>query len=100
MAVDPQDSFNKRLQSARDRAGLDRSAETEAGADTKSDQNAYGLAMRMGVELVAALAIAVAIGYGLDRVFHTKPWLMIAFMPIGLAAGLRNLIRAMGPGSK
>ncbi len=55
--------------------------------------------MRLGVELVAAMVIAVVIGWGLDRLFHTAPWLMIAMVPVGMAAGLRNLVRATGPGT-
>ncbi len=53
--------------------------------------------MRLGVELVAAMVIAVVIGWGLDRLFHTTPWLMVLMVPVGMAAGLRNLIRAVGP---
>lgn len=44
--------------------------------------------------MVAALGVAVAIGYGLDKLLHTSPWFMIAFVPIGAAAGILNLIRA------
>jgi ATP synthase protein I len=46
--------------------------------------------------MVAAMAIAVAIGYGLDRLFGTKPLLMIIFVPIGAAAGIVNVIRSAG----
>lgn len=46
--------------------------------------------------MVAALVVGVAIGYGLDRVFHTAPWFMIGFVPIGAAAGFRNVVRTMG----
>ncbi|MGH7715718.1 MAG: hypothetical protein ACREML_06930 [Vulcanimicrobiaceae bacterium] len=27
--------------------------------------------------------------------FHTSPWIMIGFVPIGAAAGVLNLMRAM-----
>jgi ATP synthase protein I len=67
-------------------------AQSDAGAAAR----AINLAMRLGVELVAAMVIAVVIGWGLDRLFHTKPWLMILMVPVGMAAGLRNLIRATG----
>ncbi len=60
---------------------------------------AVNFAMRLGVELVAAMVIAVAIGWGLDRLFHTKPWLMLVMVPVGMAAGLRNLVRAAGKSS-
>ena len=89
-------SFEERLAKARDSAGLDRPIR-EGKAEPASDSGAMRLAMRLGVEMVAALVIAVVIGWGLDRVFHTRPWLMIAFVPLGAAAGLRNVFRAMGP---
>lgn len=94
------ESFEQRLAAARDKAGLDG---TRAGATHKSvaaGQRAVNLAMRLGVELVAAMVIAVAIGWGLDRLFHTRPWLMVLMVPVGMAAGLRNLIRAVGPRNK
>ena len=52
--------------------------------------------MRLGVEMVAAMVIAVVIGWGLDKLLHTSPWLMIVMVPVGLAAGIRNLVRAGG----
>ncbi|HET9147737.1 MAG TPA: AtpZ/AtpI family protein [Acetobacteraceae bacterium] len=90
-------SFDQRLAAARKRAGLD--APPPAGQDGQApdDPGALNLAMRLGIELVAAMVIAVAIGYGLDRLFHTSPWFMIAFVPVGAIAGFRNLMRAMGP---
>jgi ATP synthase protein I len=92
-------SFEDRLAKARDSAGLDRPP-TQGKPDTTSDSGAMRLAMRLGVEMVAALVIAVVIGWGLDRLFHTRPWLMIVFVPLGAAAGLRNVFRAMGPEPK
>ncbi len=52
--------------------------------------------MRLGVEMVAAMVIAVVVGWGLDKLFHTSPWLMIIMVPVGMVAGLRNLLRAAG----
>src|ERR1700709_1264208 len=92
-------SFEQRLAKARGSAGMDRPPSASKRPDN-SNSNAIRLAMRLGVELVAALVIAVAIGWGLDRLFHTRPWLIIAFVPVGAAAGIRNLIRAVGPGDK
>ena len=41
----------------------------------------------------AALVVGMGIGWYLDRVFGTKPWLIIVFSLFGIAAGFRNLIR-------
>jgi len=95
---DDRNSFDQRLSAARSRAGLDKPATT--GQQQENGPNPFSLAMRLGAEMVASLVVAVAIGYGLDRLFHTSPWFMIVFVPIGAAAGLRNVIRTMGPNQK
>lgn len=85
--------FEARLRAAEEAArGVERpeSGRSQAG----SAHRAIELAMRLGVEMVAAMVIAVVIGWGLDRLFHTSPWLMIIMVPVGLAAGLRNILRA------
>jgi ATP synthase protein I len=91
------DSFEQRLAAAQDNAGLGSSKRVSAHKSVGAGQSAINLAMRLGVELVAAMAIAVVIGWGLDRLFHTKPWLMVLMVPVGMVAGLRNLVRAAGP---
>jgi len=53
--------------------------------------------LRVGVELVSALVVAVAIGYGLDRLFGTMPILTAVFVPLGGAAGVINLWRVFVP---
>jgi ATP synthase protein I len=94
------DSFEQRLAAARENAKLDGPKKASMHKSVGAGHNALNLAMRLGVELVAAMAIAVAIGWGLDRLFHTRPWLMVLMVPVGMVAGLRNLIRAAGPRTK
>jgi len=55
--------------------------------------NALGLALRVGVELVSALAVGLAIGWLLDAWLETRPWLMLAFILLGGAAGILNVYR-------
>ncbi len=50
----------------------------------------------IGVALVAATAIGLGVGYGLDRLFGTKPWLTLIFLLFGIAAGFLNLFRDVG----
>ena len=50
----------------------------------------------VGVSLVAATAIGLAIGYGLDRWLGTSPWLTMIFTLFGIAAGFLNLFRDLG----
>ena len=55
-----------------------------------------GFALRIGVEIVAALIVGVAIGYFLDRWLGTKPWFLLLFFVLGAAAGFMNVFRVVG----
>ncbi len=55
--------------------------------------NALSLAFRVGVELISAVAIGTAIGWGLDKWLDTRPWLMLVFIILGGAAGVMNVYR-------
>ncbi len=50
-------------------------------------------ASSVGLNLVFSTFVGLAIGYGLDRLFHTAPWLMIIFTILGIVAGFRELVR-------
>jgi ATP synthase protein I len=50
----------------------------------------------IGIALVAATAIGLLIGYGLDRWLGTRPWLTMLFTLFGIAAGFLNLFRDVG----
>jgi len=63
--------------------------------DEKSTNNGLGFAMRIGVELVAALVIGVGFGLFLDNWLETKPWFMLTFFLLGAAAGMFNVYRVV-----
>lgn len=52
------------------------------------------MAWRMVIELVSGLGIGFGIGYGLDAVFGTQPFLMLIFVFLGLAAGVKVMLRS------
>ncbi len=82
--------FDAKLRQARDAA--DKSGgRTEPENDGRSG---LGFAMRIGVELVAALIVGVAIGYFLDQWLGTKPWLMLLGFVFGSVAGFLGVYRA------
>ncbi len=91
-------SFKERLEAARSRQGLD--APPPASAKESGDiggMSPWGIGLRVGVELVSALVVAVAIGYGLDRLFGSKPILTALFVLLGGAAGVLNVWRIFAP---
>ena len=50
-------------------------------------------ASMVGVHLVVATFVGLAIGYGLDVFFGTKPWLTLIFLFLGIATGFRDLFK-------
>lgn len=48
----------------------------------------------MVIELVAGLGIGFGIGYGLDSLLGTKPILMVLFIFLGFAAGVKTMMRS------
>lgn len=45
----------------------------------------------MGLAMVLATVIGLVLGYFLDELFGTFPWLMLIFFGFGIVAGFRNL---------
>jgi ATP synthase protein I len=52
------------------------------------------VAWRMVSELVAGLLVGIAIGFGLDFLLGTGPWLMVVFTLLGVAAGMLSVVRS------
>ncbi len=83
---DQLDDFERRL----DKTLQER--KSAAGPDT-TEGSAAGLAMRAVTELFVGLAVCMALGYFADKYLGTAPWIMLALMPFGLAAGVVNVMR-------
>ncbi len=54
---------------------------------------AMGQALRLATELVAGVAVGGFIGWALDQLFDTAPFLMVVFLFVGAAAGIMNVVR-------
>ena len=52
------------------------------------------MAWRMVIEIVAGLSIGFGMGFGLDALLGTSPWLMIIFTLLGVWAGIVTMIRS------
>ena len=62
--------------------------------DNEKRGSFMGSAFKLGTELVAAVAVGTIIGFILDTLFDTKPWLIITFFFLGAAAGMLNVFKA------
>lgn len=52
------------------------------------------MAWRMVIEMVAGLGIGFGIGYGLDLLLGTIPIFLVVFTLLGLAAGIKTMMRS------
>lgn len=53
-----------------------------------------GIAFRLVAELMAGVIVGGAIGWGLDRILGTGPFLLIVMFLIGVVAGIFNVVRS------
>jgi len=52
-----------------------------------------GMAWRLSTELVVAVLVGAGLGYLLDRLFGTAPWILVVGLGFGFAAGIMNTLR-------
>lgn len=67
--------------------------EQAQGPASGVNSRGMGMAFRMATELVAALLVGGGIGWFLDRWLDTRPWLLLVFLTLGMAAGTLNAFR-------
>ena len=60
----------------------------------KYNPSPIGTAFKLSTELVSAVAIGTIMGFILDKTFDTKPWLILLFFFVGVAAGIINVVRS------
>lgn len=53
--------------------------------------SAIGRASVIGLHMVSGVAVGCGLGWLLDYVLDTRPWLMLLFFVLGVAASLRNV---------
>ena len=82
-----QNDFKSRLKIAKNKA-----SDFNKQNNNKSNSN-MGTAFKMSTELVSAVAVGTIIGFILDNWFGTKPWLILIFFFVGVAAGIMNVVK-------
>ena len=50
-----------------------------------------GFLSSLGISMVAASFIGLAIGYHLDKWLGTSPWMTLIWLGFGIASGFRNI---------
>ncbi len=86
----PQDiaALERRLRASRGRREKARREKTRKAASP------YGFGLRLVTDMLAAVTAGFLAGWGLDVWLGTSPWLVLLFTPLGMAAGILNVVRA------
>jgi len=85
------DEFNARLKAARD----ERTEKEQAAVGRRQASKGAGIGMRIGIELLAAVLVGGGIGLFIDRWLDTAPIFMLAFVVLGFAAGVMDVLRIL-----
>ncbi|MFO1210834.1 MAG: AtpZ/AtpI family protein [Amaricoccus sp.] len=86
------DSFSDRLKRLEDRIAAAK-ARREPKPPGHGDMTQGSLAWRMVIELVVGMVLGLAIGWGIDAAFGTRPVFLVIFALLGFAAGVRTMMR-------
>jgi ATP synthase protein I len=87
---DPLREFGERLNKARAASQGPLGKAPDGGPST-----ALAFGWRVGIELVGAIVVAELIGWAIDKWLGTRPWGMVVFFFLGIAAGMLNVYRAV-----
>ena len=91
----PAGSLTSDLQARIARAQREKQVAGDAEFATASrDMSQLSRGLRLGAEFVAAVLVGAGLGYLLDLWLQTSPWLFLAMMLFGFAAGVLNVVRA------
>jgi len=86
--LEPFDEFDRRLREAR-------GARPDEARDDDATRGGYGSGLQAGIDVFAGVIGGLLIGWALDRWMGTTPILLLVFLVLGAAAGLRNAYRTM-----
>lgn len=90
----------KKLTSEPGKSDLDElAAKLDKARDQKPEMiensaSPMGLGLKYASEFSAATLVGAALGYGFDKFFETAPWGMLAGLFLGLATGIREIVRS------
>ncbi len=88
-----EDGFPERLKRLEDRIAAARAGRAAPARGHQREFTQGSLAWRMVIELVVGMLLGLAIGYGLDAAFGTRPAFLVVFALLGFAAGVRTMLR-------
>ncbi|EHH67789.1 AtpZ/AtpI family protein [Gluconobacter morbifer] len=92
---DGDENFDARLKRASRRLNPHSEDSSADADDDGTTMSSFGLAIRVGTDLVAGLAVGVAIGYALGYWLGYKALFLTVFALLGCCAGMMNVWRVL-----
>ncbi|MCJ8517602.1 ATP synthase protein I [Pseudorhizobium tarimense] len=86
----------KRLAAELAEVDADEAAEAKRDAQSEESRRGMALGLKISSEFIAAIAVGAMLGYLLDRFAGTGPWGLVILLLLGFAAGVLNVMRAVG----
>ena len=84
---DKLDALEDKISASRQRQAPD--------AQANAHGSMLGLAYRLTVEILAGIGVGGFVGWWLDKVLGTQPFMMLVLLFLGMAAGLMNSVRTV-----
>jgi ATP synthase protein I len=90
--LDPLDE-DARINSLDERLRRARTEEAVRSGEMRKDDGGYRLGNRVLAELIGGLFGGAVVGFALDWLLNTSPWLLLAMLFLGIGNAFRNIIR-------
>ena len=87
------EAIKRRLHDLEGRVRNARNRRAPASSQAQDRGAAMGQALKLATEMIAGVAVGGFIGWWLDWVFGTSPIFLVAFLVLGGAAGIMNVVR-------
>ena len=57
--------------------------------------NGYSIGLKISLDLISSIIVGAFIGYGLDKIFLTKPVFFIIFLVLGIITGFYGIFKTV-----
>ena len=57
--------------------------------------NGYSIGLKISLDLISSIVVGTLIGFGLDKIFSTKPVFFVIFLVLGIITGFYSLFKTV-----
>ena len=85
----------KEIEAINDRIKAIKAKQENNNPNNSPEFSNLSLAFQVPIELVSGVLVGAGIGYILDKLFDSSPWLLVIFIIFGSIAGLVNVAKTL-----